>query len=315
MVVETGLTGSFWNDYVEHKGTWWTATPTLHQLLVKQSLPEGSKPEVRFVRSCSSPLNRTLLEAMEAKFGCVVVEAYAMTEASHQMTSNPLPSQGKTKAGSVGRVHGQLEVQIVDDNGSEVSKGTKGEVAIRGESVTKGYLNNEVANKSSFTDSGFFRTGDQGTMDEDGYVTLTGRIKELINKGGEKISPIELDDIFSQHEAVDEAVSFAIPDELYGDEVGVAVVLKQGQELTEITFRRWVLQRLSAAKAPKKVEFMVARFKDSITDFEGYRYSSLIKFQRRRQGRCKEGKSLRNFSEIAKIDVDWVLDGRSDHRA
>ena len=189
VIVQATLTGTFWQDYIANKGTWWTATPTLHQLLVKQDFPEGQKPSIRFVRSCSSPLNGTLLETMEAKFDCVVLEAYAMTEASHQMTSNPLSSRGKRRLGSVGLVHGQLEVKILDDSGAEVETNSVGEVAVRGDNVTKGYLDNAYANESSFTSEGFFRTGDQGKMDHDGFLTLRGRIKELINKGGEKISP------------------------------------------------------------------------------------------------------------------------------
>lgn len=174
-----------------------------------------------------------------------------MTEAAHQMTSNPLPP-GKRMPGSVGIGQG-VEVKILDQNGDEVKRGSEAEICIRGENVTKGYLNNPEANKSSFTKGGFFRTGDQGKQDEDGYVIITGRIKELINKGGEKISPIELDNTIVQHPSVSEAVSFAIDDEMYGQDVGIAVVLKSGQDVTEADLRKWLTDKVAKFKLPKKV--------------------------------------------------------------
>ena len=176
-----------------------------------------------------------------------------MTEAAHQMTSSPLPP-GKRQPGSVGIGQG-VEIRILDQAGKEVPQGAEAEICIRGENVTKGYLNNPAANESSFTKDGFFRTGDQGKQDKDGYVFITGRIKELINKGGEKISPIELDNVLARHPAVSEAVSFAIPDELYGQDIGVAIVLKQGQKLGEGELRAWVSEKLAKFKVPKKVYF------------------------------------------------------------
>lgn len=177
-----------------------------------------------------------------------------MTEAAHQMTSNPLPP-GKRQPGSVGIGQG-VEVKILDQEGNEVKQGAEAEICIRGENVTKGYLNNPEANKSSFTKDGFFRTGDQGKVDKDGYVFITGRIKELINKGGEKISPIELDNVLTRHPAVSEAVSFAIPDEMFGQEVGVAIVLKSGQKLGEDELKKWVADKLAKFKVPKKVLYL-----------------------------------------------------------
>jgi len=175
-----------------------------------------------------------------------------MTEAAHQMTSNPLPKNGKRQPGSVGIGKG-VEVKILDGEGNEVAQGSEAEICIRGENVTKGYLNNPSANESSFTKGGFFRTGDQGKQDKDGYVIITGRIKELINKGGEKISPIELDNVLARHPAVSEAVSFAIPDEMYGQEVAVAIVLKPGQKLDAAELKKWVADKLARFKVPKEV--------------------------------------------------------------
>ncbi|KAG9244053.1 hypothetical protein BJ878DRAFT_442115 [Calycina marina] len=243
----------FWEDFITHKANWYTAVPTIHQILLKNS-PPSTKPNIRFIRSCSSPLSPTTFHLLEDTYGAPVLEAYAMTEASHQMTSNPLPKNGKRQPGSVGVGQG-VEVKILDGEGNEVSQGSEAEICIRGENVTKGYLNNPSANSSSFTKGGFFRTGDQGKMDKDGYVIITGRIKELINKGGEKISPIELDNVLVRHPAVSEAVSFAIPDDLYGQEVAVAIVLKPGQSLDAAELKKWVLDKLAKFKVPKEVYF------------------------------------------------------------
>ena len=174
-----------------------------------------------------------------------------MTEAAHQMTSNPLPP-AQRKPGSVGLGQG-VEVKILDDAGDEVPQGKEAEICIRGENVTKGYLNNPTANATSFTKGGFFRTGDQGKQDEDGYVIITGRIKELINKGGEKISPIELDNVIAQHPAVSEAVSFALEDEMYGQDVGLSVVVKEGQKLSAGELKTWMADRVAKFKLPKQV--------------------------------------------------------------
>lgn len=239
----------FWSNFAEHKANWYTAVPTIHQILLKNP-PPTTKPNIRFIRSCSSPLSPKTFHELEKAFDAPVLEAYAMTEAAHQMTSNPL--NGKRKPGSVGLGQG-VEVRILDDAGKEVAQGKEGEISIRGENVTAGYLNNPDANKSSFTAEGFFRTGDQGKKDEDGYVIITGRIKELINKGGEKISPIELDNVVAQHPKVAEAVSFAIPDELYGQEVALAIVLKDGQKLEAEELKKWMTEKVAKFKLPKKV--------------------------------------------------------------
>lgn len=251
VIVPTKFSASeFWEDFITHKANWYTAVPTIHQILLKNP-PPATKPNIRFIRSCSSPLSPTVFHALEEAYGAPVLEAYAMTEAAHQMTSNPLPP-GKRQPGSVGIGQG-VEVKILDQEGKEVAQGSEAEICIRGENVTKGYLNNDKANQESFTKDGFFRTGDQGKKDKDGYVIITGRIKELINKGGEKISPIELDNVLTRHPAVSEAVSFAIPDDMYGQEVGVAIVLKNGQKLEQEELRKWVADKLAKFKVPKKV--------------------------------------------------------------
>lgn len=243
--------GVFWKDFVEHKANWYTAVPTIHQILLKNP-PPNPKPSIRFIRSCSSPLSPQTFHDLEKTYGAPVLEAYAMTEASHQMTSNPLPHHGKRQPGSVGIGQG-VDVKILDDAGEELPTGKEGEVCIKGENVTKGYLNNPKANAEAFTKSGFFRTGDQGKKDKDGYVILTGRIKELINRGGEKISPIELDNLITTNPKIGEAVSFAIPSELYGQEIGVAVVEKAGQTVTDKEIVEFVSSRTAAFKKPSRV--------------------------------------------------------------
>jgi acyl-CoA synthetase (AMP-forming)/AMP-acid ligase II len=198
-------------------------------------------------------LSPKVFHELEAAFNAPVLEAYAMTEAAHQMTSNPLPP-AKRKPGSVGVGQG-VEVKILDSSGKEVAQGKEAEICIRGPNVTRGYINNDKANAESYTKDGFFRTGDQGKLDEDGYVIITGRIKELINKGGEKISPIELDNTLGQHPAVAEAVSFAIEDAHYGQDVGVALVLKDGQKVTEDDIKAYMKEKVAKFKIPKSVFF------------------------------------------------------------
>ena len=174
-----------------------------------------------------------------------------MTEGAHQITSNPLPP-AKRYPGSVGIGQG-VEVKILDMNGSEVLQGNEAEICIRGDNVTKGYLDNPEANRSSFTKDGFFRTGDQGRQNKDGYIIITGRIKELINKGGEKISPVEIDNVLSQNPLVAEAVCFAIADEMYGQDIGLVVVLKDGKKSSPEELRKWIAARVAGFKVPKQV--------------------------------------------------------------
>lgn len=246
----------FWDNFITYKANWYTAVPTIHQILLRSSLP-SKIPEIRFIRSCSSPLSPKTFHELEKAFNAPVLEAYAMTEGAHQMTSNPLPP-AKRFPGSVGIGQG-VEVKILDGNGTEVPQGSEAEICVRGENVTKGYLNNAEANRTSFTKEGFFRTGDQGKQDEDGYVIITGRIKELINKGGEKISPVEIDNIVAQHPSVAEAVCFAISDEMYGQDVGLAVVLRDSEKLPPEELRKWIAAKVTKFKVPKQVsEYTVA---------------------------------------------------------
>ena len=238
------------------KPTWYTAVPTMHQAILARAprskeIVEAAK--LRFIRSSSSSLPPQVMKALEETFGAPVIEAYAMTEASHQMTSNPLPPRPR-KPGTVGTAAGP-EVAIMDEQGQLLPAGSVGEIVIRGENVTLGYENNPTANAENFT-NGWFRTGDQGVMDEDGYVSITGRLKEIINRGGEKISPREVDDVLMDHPAVQQVVTFAIPHPKLGEEVAAAVVLREGQQATEHDIREFASAHLADFKVPRKVLFL-----------------------------------------------------------
>lgn len=244
---------AFWPTAIVGHATWYTAVPTMHQILLARADKEYDKataPTLRFIRSCSASLAPSVLVRMEQQFGAPVLEAYAMTEAAHQMTSNPLPKYGVRKPGSVGRAQG-VEVVILNDKNQQQSINTIGEVCIRGNNVTKGYHNNENANLEAFA-GGWFHTGDQGSLDEEGYLTLTGRIKELVNRGGEKISPLEVDAALLTHPEIKEAVSFAVPDEKYGEEVHAAIILQDGSHLDNVQLTGFAKERLASFKIPKR---------------------------------------------------------------
>ena len=233
--------------------SWYTAVPTMHQAILSRA---GKNKKIvmnsalRFIRSSSSSLPPQVMSELEETFRSPVIEAYAMTEASHQMTSNPLPP-GTRKPGTVGIAAGP-EVGIMDETGNLLTPGSTGEVVIRGDNVTAGYENNPTANRENYVD-GWFRTGDQGVMDEDGYLTIIGRLKEIINRGGEKISPREVDEILLDHPAVNQAVTFAVPHNKLGEEVAAAVVLKDGQTVSESELRSFAAEYLAGFKVPKKI--------------------------------------------------------------
>ena len=255
IILPSRLNPTFWEHFTNHRASWYTATPTMHRMIL-QFPPPKSLPSIKFIRSCSSQLPPSLFHKLEERFKAPVLESYAMTEASHLMTSNPLPP-AKRLPGCVGCPADGVEVAILDTKGEAVPPGEEGEVCIRGENVTKGYLRNPTANETSFTKTGFFRTGDQGKLDKEHYLTLTGRIKELINKGGEKISPVELDNVVAHHETVAEVVCFAIDDDMYGQDVGCAVRLEEGHELKTVELKRWVGQHVAAHKVPRKVSALI----------------------------------------------------------
>jgi acyl-CoA synthetase (AMP-forming)/AMP-acid ligase II len=247
--------GAFWPAVTAHQATWYTAVPTIHQVLLSRAeedrAPAPGTSSLRFIRSCSSALAPATMAGLESRFGCPVLEAYGMTEAAHQMASNPLPPEPR-RPGSVGRGTG-VQVATMDDAGNLLPAGAQGEVVIKGPNVTRGYHNNPEANAAAFTD-GWFRTGDQGILDGDGYLTLVGRLKELINRGGEKISPREIDEALLTHPAVAEAVCFGVPDTKYGEEVAAAVVLQREASVADLLAH--CRERLAAFKVPKTIHIV-----------------------------------------------------------
>jgi acyl-CoA synthetase (AMP-forming)/AMP-acid ligase II len=233
--------------------SYYTAVPTMHQAVLARA-PRNheviDRHRLRFIRSSSAALPPRVMAALEETFAVPVIEAYAMTEASHQMTSNGLPPNVR-RPGTVGVAAGP-EVSVMDSAGRLLPPGSVGEVVIRGPNVTGGYENNPEANATSFTD-GWFRTGDQGVMDEDGFFTLTGRLKEIINRGGEKISPNEVEAVLLDHPSVQQAVVFAVPHEKLGEEVAAAVVLREAMEASPEEIRGFTTARLAAFKVPVHV--------------------------------------------------------------
>jgi oxalate---CoA ligase len=237
------------------RATWYTAVPTMHQAIVARAAGNRASIEgnpLRFVRSSSSAMAPQLIRELEAAFGAPVIEAYGMTEAAHQMASNPL--HGKRIPGSVGVAAGP-EVAIMDAHGAFLPAGGIGEIVIRGVNVTAAYENNSAANQEAFT-QGWFRTGDQGAMDGEGYITLTGRLKEIINRGGEKISPREVDEVLLDHPAVEQVVTFGFPHDKLGEDVAAAVVLREGKSVDAKLLRAFAAERLADFKVPRKIVFL-----------------------------------------------------------
>jgi len=239
----------------EARPSWYTGVPTMHQAILTRA-PHNretiARHPLRFIRSSSSSLPPQVIAELEATFHAPVIEAYGMTEASHQMASNPL--RGVRKPGSVGLAAGP-EVEIMDKAGNILPAGEIGEIVIRGDNVTPGYENNAKANAEAFT-NGWFRTGDQGVKDGDGYISLTGRLKEIINRGGEKVSPREVDEALMDHPAVLQVVTFAVPHEKLGEDVAAAVVLREGTRATEQELRAFLSERLAPFKTPRKILFL-----------------------------------------------------------
>jgi acyl-CoA synthetase (AMP-forming)/AMP-acid ligase II len=235
--------------------TWYTAVPTMHQLILSRAannMDIVKQHPLRFIRSCSASLPPSVMADLEAVFHAPVLEAYGMTEASHQMACNPLPPRDQ-KPGSVGVSTG-TEIATMDEVGL-LPRGEIGEIVIRGENVFQGYENNPIANREAFTD-GWFRTGDEGYIDRDDYLFLTGRIKEIINRGGEKISPREVDEVLLGHAGIAQAVTFSIKHSTLGEDVAAAVVLREGNEVTETELREFIAGRLAPYKVPRKIEFL-----------------------------------------------------------
>jgi oxalate---CoA ligase len=232
--------------------TWYTAVPAIHQAILRRARDRAvtmTKSRLRFIRSSSAPLASKLLDDLENVFKVPVIEAYGMTEASHQISSNPLPPCER-KRGSIG-VAPITEVAIVDEEGNFLTRGKSGEIVLRGANVTSGYEPEEM-NQGVFT-NGWFRTGDLGYLDADGYLFLTGRLKEIVNRGGEKISAREIDDALLEHPDILQAAAFAMPHATLGETVAAAVVLRDNSQVTESKIREYLTPRLADFKIPTRV--------------------------------------------------------------
>ncbi len=240
-----------WLDEV--RPTWYTAVPTMHQAILSRAERHRdvlARTHLRFLRSSSASLAAPVMLELERTFRAPVVEAYGMTEAAHQMASNPLPPLPRLP-GSVGCAAGP-EVAIMDESANLLPAGQTGEVVIRGPNVMPGYEANPEANAKAYT-HGWFRTGDQGVLEQDGYLRLTGRLKELINRGGEKFSPLEVDQVLMEHPAVQQVVTFAMPHAMLGEDVAAAVVLRDGQAVTDHDLKEFAAARVAHFKVPRKI--------------------------------------------------------------
>ena len=238
------------------KITWYSGVPSMHQAILlraRRNLEVAKLLKLRLIRSSSASLPPVVFKDLNDVFSCPVIEAYGMTEATHQMTSNPLPPK-QQKAGFVGLPAGP-EVCIMNENGEVLNQGDEGEVCIKGENVTLGYDNNEEANKKSFT-NGWFRTGDQGYFDNEGYLKISGRLKEIINKGGEKISPLEVDNVLMDHPLIDQAVCFGYEDKMLGENIASAIIIKSGETCSENDVLEYAQEKLAKFKIPKKIFFV-----------------------------------------------------------
>ncbi len=243
-----------WLD--EFTPTWYSAVPTMHQMILARARRNSEAVErakLRLIRSSSAALPPQVMRELEKTFQAPVIESYGMTEAAHQMASNPLPPADR-KPGSVGVAAGP-EVSVMNDAGELLKSGETAEIVIRGANITSGYDKNPEANETAFT-NGWFRTGDQGYFDAEGYLFITGRLKEIINRGGEKISPREVDEVLLDHPAVRQAVTFAMPHRTLGEDVAAAIVLAEGETADAKQIREFASGRLAAFKVPSRVVFL-----------------------------------------------------------
>jgi len=233
--------------------TWYSGVPTMHQAILlraQKNSDKAKKLNLRFIRSSSASLPPAIFEQLNDIFQTPVIEAYGMTEATHQMASNPLPPAIQ-KPGLVGMPAGP-EICIMNDKNEKLSQGEIGEICIKGDNVTNGYENNPEANKQSFVNN-WFRTGDEGFFDEDGYLKISGRLKEIINKGGEKISPLEVDNILMDFPPIDQALCFGYKDKMLGEDIAVAIKLKENKSCTEDDIKSYANEKLAKFKIPKKI--------------------------------------------------------------
>ena len=247
----------FWFWMVDQKCTWFSAVPTILSYLM--NIEEGEKIKsklgrVRFGRSASAALPPALHKAFEERFGIKIVETMGITETASPLLSNPIDPK-LHKIGSPGIAYGN-EVRIADADGTVAALETESEIQVRGLNLMQGYLKNPEATREAFTTDGWYRTGDLGKMDSDGYIFVTGRLKELIIKGGENISPREIDDVLYRHKMVMEAAAFPLPDDNYGQTVAAAIAPRPGENVSESELRKLCLDAVGKYRSPTHYFFL-----------------------------------------------------------
>ena len=244
---------TFWDDVATVDATWYTAVPTIHQILLDRPIGLADANRLRFVRSCSAPLSPATMQRMEATLGVPVLVGYGMTEATHQ-ASSVLPSADQsTRLHTVGTPTG-VSVRIVDSDGNTCPQAATGEIWLRGPTVVRGYLDNAAATASTFVD-GWLRTGDLGTLGRDGTLTVKGRIKDQINRGGEKISPAHVEEVLMSYRGVAGAAVFGVADELYGERVAAVIVPHNGVHVTAAELTSYCRDRLAPFEVPERIAF------------------------------------------------------------
>ena len=248
--------GAFWSTLADCEATWFNAVPTIYSILLNRPKEEAEHLDlsrVQFGRSASAPLPVSVQKAFEERFHIPIIETYGISETASQVTTNPR-EVNERKLGSVGKAQG-CEVKIVNKEGQELPRGQEGEIVVRGKNVMKGYYKDTEATVEALRD-GWFHSGDLGYQDDQGFVVITGRIKELIIRGGENIAPREIDEVLYDHPKIQDAATVGIPDSFYGEEVKSFVVLKPGQECLEEELLDYCRQRLAAFKCPKSISFL-----------------------------------------------------------
>ena len=246
---------SLWDDVAAVSATWITAVPTMYRILLSRAAtdyPGRDRCPLRFLRSCSAPLDSPTATAMSRTFHAPVLSAYGMTETTHQAAAQALPTHCAGRPGSVGHATGTI-IRVVDPHGKDTAVGNSGEVWVSGPTVARGYLENPTESARSFTD-GWFHSGDLGTLDAEGTLTITGRIKELINRGGEKISPVQVEAVLNACPGVTEAAVFGVSDEKYGERVEAAVVAEVGVSTADLLSA--CRKHLAPFEIPDSIQFV-----------------------------------------------------------
>ena len=289
----------------EFKPTWFTAVPSMHQAILARARTsvDPVQTRLRFIRSSSSSLPRQLMMDLESVFQAPVIESYGMTECG-MIACNPLPPRTR-KPRSAG-VATTIDIGILDpQRGTFLSKGAEGEIVVRGACVMSGYEAEPTVNQESFT-NGWFKTGDQGFLDDDGYLFITGRLKEIINRGGEKIAPLEIDQALLEHPLVEQAVTFPVANDVLGEEVAAAVVLSPDGDVTEMELREFVFSQLAPFKVPRQILFVDEIPKGSFGKLQRSRLAELLQVQARDQNASASEQDYvapRTHEEIVLADI------------